>query len=153
MTRYAFYDFEFGILKIGYTDTAVVFVKRVEQVDACNEPSAFSDLAFEQICEYLKGRRRVFDFPYEFRGTEFQKKVWDALGRIPYGETHTYKEVAEAVGNPKASRPVGMANSKNPLMIVVPCHRVVGTGGNLIGYAGGLDMKRALLALEQKEAQ
>lgn len=153
MIEYAFYDFEFGILEIGYTNTAVVLLKPVEKIDADNKPSALSDLAFEQVCEYLKGHRKTFDFPYELHGTDFQKKVWDALRRIPYGETRTYKEIAGAVGNPKASRAVGMANNKNPLIIVVPCHRVIGANGNLVGYAGGLDMKKALLELERKEAR
>ncbi|CAB1262005.1 methylated-DNA--[protein]-cysteine S-methyltransferase [Clostridium sp. HV4-5-A1G] len=153
MIRYAFYDFEFGVLEIGYTDTAVVLLKPVEKINADNKPSVLSDLAFKQVCEYLKGQRQTFDFPYELHGTEFQKKVWDVLCSIPYGETRTYKEVAEAVGNPKASRAVGMANNKNPLMIVIPCHRVVGTNGNLLGYAGGLDMKKALLELERKGDQ
>ncbi|WP_346889921.1 methylated-DNA--[protein]-cysteine S-methyltransferase [Clostridium sp. UBA1056] len=153
MSKYAFYDFEFGILKIGYTDTAITFLKQVDQIDVDNEHSALSDLAFDQVCEYLKGHRRIFDFPYELSGTEFQKKVWNALCQVPYGETRTYKEIASVVGNPKASRAVGMANNKNPLMVVVPCHRIVGTDGNLIGYAGGLDMKKALLELEGKEEQ
>ncbi|ACA44060.1 methylated-DNA--[protein]-cysteine S-methyltransferase [Clostridium botulinum] len=150
MIRYAFYDFEFGTLKIGYTDERVVFLKRVEQINADNEPSELSDLAFGQVREYLKGNRHDFDFPYELDGTDFQKKVWNALCRIPYGETRTYKQIAMVVGNSKASRAVGMANNKNPLTIVVPCHRVVGTNGNLIGYAGGLNMKKALLELERK---
>ena len=153
MSKYAFYDFEFGILKIGYTDTAITFLKQVDQIDVDNEHSALSDLAFDQVCEYLKGHRRIFDFPYELSGTEFQKKVWNALCQVQYGETRTYKEIASVVGNPKASRAVGMANNKNPLMVVVPCHRIVGTDGNLIGYAGGLDMKKALLELEGKEEQ
>lgn len=149
MSRYAFYDFEFGILKIGYTDTAVVLLERTDRRDAGGEPSSLSDLAFDQICEYLKGERQTFNFPYELYGTEFQKKVWNALCRIPYGETRTYKQIAAAVGNPKASRAVGMANHNNPMMIVVPCHRVIGTDGTLTGYAGGLDMKKALLELER----
>ena len=151
MIKYAFYDFEFGILKIGYTDMAVVLLTRSEQIDADNEPSVLSNLAFGQVREYLIGQRRVFDFPYELRGTEFQKKVWDTLRRIPYGETRTYKQIAAAAGNPKASRAVGMANSKNPLMIFVPCHRVIGTDGKLVGYAGGLDMKKALLTRERNK--
>lgn len=153
MSKYAFYDFEFGILKIGYTDTAIIFLKRVDQIDVDNEQSLLSNLAFDQVREYLKGHRRTFDFPYELHGTEFQEKVWNALCQIPYGETRTYKEIASVVGNPKACRAVGMANNKNPLMVVVPCHRIVGTDGNLIGYAGGLDMKKALLELERKEEQ
>lgn len=149
MNKHAFYNFEFGILKIGYTDTTIILLKHVEQIDAVNEPSELSDLAFEQICDYLKGQRQTFDFPYELHGTEFQKKVWHALCQIPYGETRTYKQIAAAAGNPKASRAVGMANNKNPMMIVVPCHRVIGANGALVGYAGGLDMKKALLELER----
>jgi O-6-methylguanine DNA methyltransferase len=151
MIRYAFYNFKLGILKIGYTDTVVVLLDRVEQIDTVNEPSALSNLVFKQIDEYLNGQRQTFDFPYEFHGTEFQQKVWEALSQIPYGETRTYKEIATTVGNPKASRAVGMANHNNPLMIVVPCHRVIGTGGKLVGYAGGLDMKKALLDLENEK--
>lgn len=151
MIRYAFYDFKLGILKIGYTDTVVVSLDRVEQVDTDNEPSVLTNLVFKQISEYLHGQRQKFDFPYELHGTEFQKKVWEALRQIPYGETRTYKDIATVVGNPKASRAVGMANHKNPLMIVVPCHRVIGTGGKLVGYAGGLDMKKALLDLENEK--
>ncbi len=153
MSKYAFYDFEFGILKIGYTDTAIILLKQADQIDADNEPSALSDLAFDQVRAYLKGTRKTFDFPYQLHGTESQKKVWNALCQIPYGETRTYKHIAAAVGNPKASRAVGMANNKNPMTIVVPCHRVIGTDGSLTGYAGGLDMKKALLELERKEEQ
>ena len=83
-------------------------------------------------------------------GTPFQKKVWNALQNIPYGETRTYKQIAEEIGNPKACRAVGMANNKNPMIIVVPCHRVIGANGKLVGYGGGLEMKRALLDLESK---
>lgn len=150
MIKYAFYDFKFGMLKIGYTDTAIISFYRVDQIDGDDEHSALSDQTFEQVCEYLKGERLVFDFPYELRGTEFQQKVWDALCQIPYGETRTYKDVATMVGNPKSSRAVGMANNRNPLMIVVPCHRVVGSSGKLVGYAGGLGMKESLLELEHR---
>ncbi len=121
----------------------------MDQIDDENDHSTLSDRVFYQVREYLKGDRRSFDFPYKLHGTEFQKKVWDVLCKIPYGETRTYKEVATMVGNPKASRAVGMANNKNPLMVVVPCHRVVGSNGKLIGYAGGLGMKESLLALER----
>lgn len=149
MSRCAFYDFEFGILKIEYTDTAVVLLKQAAQIDADYEPSALSDLAYCQLCDYLKGERRTFNFPYELHGTAFQKKVWDALCQIPYGETRSYKQIAAAIGSPRASRAVGMANNKNPMLVIVPCHRVVGTDGALTGYAGGLIMKKALLELER----
>ena len=120
------------------------------RIDASNERSALSDMAYGEIREYLKGGRKIFDFPYELTGTEFQKKVWGALLRIPYGETRTYRQIAEAVGSPKASRAVGMANHRNPIMIAVPCHRVIGADGGLVGYGGGLAMKQALLDLERK---
>lgn len=149
MNRYAFYDFEFGLLKIGYTETAIIFLKRVDQIDGDNEQSALSDMAYNQVREYLRGERKFFDFPLELQGTDFQKKVWNALCQIPYGETRTYKQIAEAVDSPKACRAVGMANNKNPIIIAVPCHRVIGTNGKLIGYAGSIHMKKALLELEK----
>lgn len=101
-----------------------------------------------QLLEYLSGTRRSFDLPLEAAGTAFQRSVWEALGAIPYGQTRTYGEVAAAVGRPKAVRAVGQANHVNPLPIFIPCHRVVGKNGALTGYAGGLDLKGALLALE-----
>lgn len=149
MMKYAFYNFEFGILKIGYTEKVVISIRTSGEIDAENEHSQLSDTAYEQICEYMKGERKSFDFPYELRGTEFQKGVWNELCSIPYGETRTYRQIAEAAGNPRASRAAGAANGKNPIMIVVPCHRVIGTDGKLTGYAGGLELKKVLLDLEQ----
>ncbi|MGB4439469.1 MAG: methylated-DNA--[protein]-cysteine S-methyltransferase, partial [Sedimentibacter sp.] len=108
--------------------------------------------ASNQLNEYLNGIRTAFDLPLNPEGTEFQKKVWTALCEIPYGETRSYKQIAEAAGNSKASRAVGMANNKNPIMIFIPCHRVIGANGSLVGYAGGLDMKEKLLALEKGKA-
>lgn len=101
-----------------------------------------------QILEYLNGRRQEFDLPLAFAGTEFQRKVWQALREIPYGKTVSYGALAEHIGCPGGARAVGMANHANPLPILVPCHRVVGAGGQLTGYAGGLELKQALLALE-----
>lgn len=152
MIRYAYYDFPFGILKIRYTDAAVVSINVAKKAEEDCERSKLSDLAHGQICAYLAGRLRDFDFPFELRGTGFQKRAWEALCRIPYGETRTYKQVAAELGNPKACRAVGLANNRNPLMIVVPCHRVIGTNGALTGYAGGLEMKKALLELEANMA-
>lgn len=105
--------------------------------------------AAQQLREYFAGRRQAFDLPLSPRGTPFQCRVWEALQKIPYGETCTYKDLAIAVGSPKGFRAVGMANHCNPIAILIPCHRVVGTNGSLTGYAGGLDMKAALLKLEQ----
>ena len=99
--------------------------------------------------EYFDGKLMAFDLPIRFEGTEFQKKAWNALLAIPYGQTRTYKEQAAAVGNVKACRAVGAANGKNPISIIVPCHRVIGTDNKLIGYGGGLDVKKALLELER----
>ena len=101
-----------------------------------------------QIEEYLDGKRKKFSLPLEMHGTEFQMDVWRALQTIPYGETRSYKEIAELVRRPKAVRAVGMANHRNPISIIVPCHRVIGHNGNLTGYGGGLPLKRRLLELE-----
>ena len=95
------------------------------------------------------GKRMEFDLPVKLQGTEFQVKVWEALRQIPYGKVSTYKEIATAIGNPNAARAVGMACNRNPIWIAIPCHRVIGSGQALTGYAGGIDMKRSLLQLEQ----
>lgn len=144
------YPFPLGRLKIEYDKDTVISLGRTDVTEKSGTKTALTNLAYAQIMEYFEGKRRIFTFPYELRGTEFQKKVWQTLCDIPYGETRTYKEIAVAVGNPKACRAVGMANNKNPIAIAVPCHRVIGADGKLVGYAGGLDMKEALLALEQK---
>lgn len=99
--------------------------------------------------EYLRGRRREFTLKLDPLGTEFQHQVWRELRKIPYGETRSYSDIARSVGNPKGQRAVGMANNKNPLGVVVPCHRVIGKKGQLVGYAGGLDIKKMLLDLEK----
>ena len=108
--------------------------------------------AERQLSEYFAGKRTQFDLPLEPDGTEFQKKVWRALREIPFGKTKSYLELARTIGSPDASRAVGAANGKNPLSIVVPCHRVVGADGALTGFAGGLETKAALLALEASRA-
>lgn len=103
----------------------------------------------KQFTEYEKGVRKSFDLPLHIVGTEFQKKVWNALLEIPYGETRSYQEIAIRIGNPKAVRAVGGACNRNPIGIIVPCHRVVGKNGSLTGYAGGLDYKKMLLEHEK----
>ena len=102
----------------------------------------------KQLSEYFEGQRKVFDLPLDFEGTEFQEKVWQALLSIPFGETRSYKDIAEQIGNVKAVRAVGAANGKNPISIIAPCHRVVGANGKLVGFAGGLENKDVLLKLE-----
>ena len=119
--------------------------------DEGREPERDDDglpAAREQLAAYFAGELTVFDLPLDLRGTDFQRRVWAALREIPYGRTRTYGELATALGAPSASRAVGLANGRNPISIVVPCHRVVGASGSLTGYAGGVDRKRALLDLE-----
>lgn len=105
-----------------------------------------------QLGEYFAGRRKSFTIPLDLRGTPFQRNVWESLLAIPFGETRKYGELARQLGNPQAARAVGAATGKNPVSIVVPCHRVIGATGELTGFAGGLDAKRRLLALEQKRS-
>ena len=104
-----------------------------------------------QLQEYFQGDRKLFDLPLEFYGTNFQKSVWAELLKIPFGETRSYLQIAQALNNSKAVRAVGAANGKNPISIIAPCHRVIGANGSLTGFAGGLDNKQKLLALEQSQ--
>ena len=115
----------------------------------CQETTLIKE-AHQQLSEYLKGERKSFDLPLRMKGTDFQQRVWNALLGIPYGETRSYKQIAEAIGNPKAVRAVGMANNRNPLLIVVPCHRVIGADGKLVGYGAGIEKKEFLLRLESR---
>jgi methylated-DNA-[protein]-cysteine S-methyltransferase len=102
-----------------------------------------------ELNDYFAGERREFSLPLDLRGTEFQLACWRALLKIPYGETRSYRDIAQAIGHPQACRAVGMSNNRNPIAIVVPCHRVIASSGSLCGYGGGLDIKRKLLELEQ----
>jgi len=113
------------------------------------DQEAFED-TIEQLEQYFAGDRDEFDLPLEPQGTEFQRSVWKALERIPFGETRSYGEIAAEVGRPKAARAVGMANNRNPIAVIVPCHRVIGAGGALVGYAGGLERKTWLLDHERE---
>ena len=102
----------------------------------------------DQLLEYMAGRRKTFDLPLAPQGTPFQQRVWAALRDIPYGQTRSYREIAQAVDCPKGFRAVGLANNRNPIPIFIPCHRVLGADGSLTGYAGGLELKKALLSIE-----
>ena len=113
-----------------------------------SRPTPLLERGREQLLEYLAGERRTFDLPLAPEGTSFQLRVWQALTQIPWGQTRTYRDVAQAVDCPKGFRAVGLANNRNPIPIFIPCHRVVGANGSLVGYAGGLEMKAALLRLE-----
>ncbi|MFC4098577.1 methylated-DNA--[protein]-cysteine S-methyltransferase [Paenibacillus xanthanilyticus] len=105
--------------------------------------------AAEQLAEYFAGGRQLFDLPLDLWGTPFQRKVWQALTEVPFGAVCSYKHIAEAIGQPKAVRAVGGANNRNPIPVIVPCHRVIGASGEMVGYGGGLPIKRCLLDLEK----
>jgi len=124
--------------------------RKMQSTDGWSEDAAAPPLAaaLRQLTEYFAGTRREFDLPLRMRGTEFQKRVWQELTEIPYGETWSYGELAKRINNPSASRAVGLANGRNPISILVPCHRVIGADGSLTGYGGGLERKRWLLAHE-----
>lgn len=112
------------------------------------EDNSKNQLVIQQLNEYFLHTREKFDLKFDLVGTDFQKQVWAALNKIPFGKTVSYKQIAENIGNPKAVRAVGLANNRNPVPIVIPCHRVIGANGNLVGYGGGLEMKRQLLIHE-----
>ena len=141
------------ILKIESDADAVKvisFVQEMEQ-DSVYQPDILK-IAAGQLLDFFDGKLQVFDFDLAPEGTEFQKKVWNLLLKIPYGQTWTYADMAHQLGDPKVIRAAASANGKNPIAIVIPCHRVIGTNGSLTGYAGGLENKRFLLDLENKIA-
>lgn len=145
----AIYHAPVGNIRLDWEDGAVTALKRADADALAGEPNELTERVFRQLDEYFAGTRREFDFPYRLCGTPFQEKVWAALRDIPYGETRSYKDIAEAIGHPKAFRAVGMANHANPIFIAIPCHRVIGANRSLVGYGGGLEMKKALLDLEK----
>ena len=144
------YDTELGSVTFVEEDGALLVISTCRSCEGVCLETALIKEAHRQLCEYLKGEGKEFDLPLNPKGTDFQKRVWKALCEIPYGETRSYKQIAETIGNPKAVRAVGMANHRNPLLIVVPCHRVIGADGKLVGYAAGIDKKVFLLRLEAK---
>lgn len=138
-----------GIADNGHAITNLTFGDEKAPLNNAMAETALLKEAAMQIYEYLAGKRKVFELPLALEGTSFQKAVWSALANIPYGETRSYKEIAESIGRPKACRAVGMANNKNPIAIIIPCHRVIGASGKLVGFGGGLDIKEKLLNLEK----
>ena len=144
MKKIFYYDTYAGRIGIAEENGAIthlIFSERdwtVEETDLIKETK-------RQLDEYFAGKRKEFDIPTRLEGTEFQKRVWEELRKIPYGKTVTYKDIAEAVGCPKGFRAVGLANNRNPISIIYPCHRVIGSNGSLTGYGGGLDVKEKLL--------
>lgn len=153
---FSYYNSPLGKIKIEEKDNYIVGIGFVMDNDIISEEinmereNGIITRCKIQLDEYFNGYRRDFDLEIKFlRGTDFQKNVWNELRKIPYGETISYKELAERIGNPKACRAVGGANNKNPIGIIVPCHRVIGANGKMIGYAEGIDKKEFLLKLEK----
>jgi AraC family transcriptional regulator of adaptative response/methylated-DNA-[protein]-cysteine methyltransferase len=146
------YDTELGQFTIICRGESVVAVRFGAHIPGGGEgqKSRCTDEVAEQIEEYIAGRRKQFTIPLAPAGTAFQMRVWEELRKIPYGQTRSYKEIAQAIGQPGASRAVGMANNKNPLPLLIPCHRVIGANGKLSGYAGGVELKERLLELERR---
>lgn len=149
MVYYYTYETVLGDVTFVEEDGALLAISLKFSQEGIEQETPIIKESFRQITEYLKGERKVFDLPLRMKGTDFQKWVWTALLDIPYGETRSYKQIAVAIGNPKGMRAVGMANNRNPLLIVVPCHRVIGANGSLVGYGEGLEMKEFLLRLEK----
>ena len=151
MKRYVRWKSPIGYMILEEEDGLLIRISFSDRLsDRMEETTPLLLKTIKQLEEYFGGQRRIFDLPLNPQGTEFQKKVWSALEEIPYGETRSYKEIAVRVGNPAACRAVGMANNRNPIAIIIPCHRVIGANGDLTGYAGGLDIKRRLLAIESE---
>lgn len=158
---YMYMESPVGALKLVAHDQALVAVmwdnedhKRVrlaELIENIQHPMLLK--VKQQLEQYFAGQRQQFNLPLDFQGTDFQQRVWRALLTIPYGETRSYKDIALQIGNQKAVRAVGAANGRNPISIIAPCHRVIGSGGALVGFAGGLDKKQILLSLEQGQIQ
>lgn len=149
---FAVYNTKIGKIKIKYDNDAITGITSAKNEKGQGIRNELTDKTVLQLEEYFDGRRKEFDIPIKLRGTEFQKKVWNELLKIPYGATVSYKDIAIKIGNPKACRAVGMANHNNPILIIVPCHRVINENKKLGGYALGLDLKMKLLELEKENS-
>ena len=155
---YCYYHSPIGLIRMGETGGFLTRANFVEQSpksehsqpESISNSSTFLKDACSQLDEYFEGRRQKFDLALKPHGTNFQRSAWESLLRIPYGETRSYLQQAESIFNPKAIRAIGQANSLNPIPIIIPCYRVIAKNGSLTGYAGGLDRKTRLLALEHR---
>lgn len=143
------YQFENISLYLVATETHLINIQFTQPQKALLQTTELLSMATIQLDEYFQGKRTTFSLPFKLTGTPFQLAVWKELQNIPYGKTTSYKEITQKINKPKAYRAVGMANNKNPLPIIIPCHRVIGSNGKLIGYAGGLKLKNYLLELEK----
>ena len=157
MKTFYFYTFE-GVreLGIGVSSGSITDIdferSSIVRPDSRIEETPLHREVFIQLQEYFFGSRKVFDLPLAPVGTDFQMRCWEALLQIPYGETRSYGDIARSVDSPKGFRAVGMANNRNPIAIVIPCHRVIGSDGKLVGFGGGLDIKKFLLDMENRYA-
>lgn len=149
MIYFCKYQFENISLYLVATETHLINIQFTQPQKALLQTTELLSMATIQLDEYFQGKRTIFSLPFKLTGTPFQLAVWKELQNIPYGKTTSYKEIAQKINKPKACRAVGMANNKNPLPIIIPCHRVIGSNGKLIGYAGGLKLKNYLLELEK----
>lgn len=151
--NYTVYTSPLGLIEIKEQDdclTNLSFVTEPSESQKHQASSTVLKVACRQLDEYFTGKRKYFDLPLAPKGTDFQQKIWHELQKIDYGTTKTYADIAAAIGNTKACRAVGQANNKNPIAIIIPCHRVIGKSGNLIGYAAGIALKQKLLDLEKR---
>ncbi|GKU24637.1 methylated-DNA--protein-cysteine methyltransferase [Clostridium folliculivorans] len=156
MMNSCYFNSKIGDLVIednGVAITKICFAKENREVIKEDVQSPLFKRAVAQLQDYFNGKIFSFDLPLAPKGTDFQKQVWKALSEIPYGKTKSYGDIAKIIKNEKAARAIGMANNKNPIMIIIPCHRVIGSNGSLVGYAGGIDVKRRLLDLESEYAK
>ncbi|MCI1290517.1 MAG: methylated-DNA--[protein]-cysteine S-methyltransferase [Lactobacillus sp.] len=151
MANFGNYHLAAGWFKIAAEAGQICLIEKIAQPSEQAKPSALTNQAAAELTEYFSGRRRKFDLPLKMNGTPFQIAVWQAALQVPYGQTASYKDLARNIGKPGASRAVGQALHKNPLLIVVPCHRIIGSTGKLTGYGCGFDLKQKLLQLEQKD--
>ena len=143
------YETKLGSVTFVEEDGTLLAISTHRAFEGIEQETPLIKEAYRQLTEYLHGERKIFDLPLRMKGPDCHLRVWHALCDIPYGETRSYKQIAEAIGNPKAVRAVGMANNRNPLLIVVPCHRVIGANGKLVGYGAGIEKKEFMLRLEK----
>jgi methylated-DNA-[protein]-cysteine S-methyltransferase len=149
-----YYESPIGTLCLEEDDDFIVGLYLDDGADGMNShETALLEKTVRELSEYFAGRRTSFDIPVRASGTVFQEKVWEQLRHIPYGETRSYGDIAKAAGNPKAARAVGHANNRNPVMILIPCHRVIGADGSLVGFGGGIAVKKYLLDLESQHKE
>ncbi|WP_026882048.1 methylated-DNA--[protein]-cysteine S-methyltransferase [Clostridium akagii] len=150
----AYYESPIGTIKIIGSDLGIEALEFLESKQEKNGKTNLNEnmiLCLKELDEYFTKHRKMFTVKLSINGTDFQRRVWDELLKIPYGEVKSYKDVANEIGNPKAVRAVGGANNKNKIPIIIPCHRVIGINGKLVGYAGGIDKKKYLLELENRK--